>query len=126
MAMKENEIEKIDFFGTAKLLIKNMTSVLNKVEYPSIELYKEVLSMVLKITEKQLAITEIVIKEEYDDVILSDSLDAILVNMLCVVTNNGTKKIGKITSVDSSKNKYSLTILGENRTITVTRDKFNI
>lgn len=117
---------EIDFFSNSKLLVQNIISVLGKIENPNLELLKEVLDLVLKITEKQLQITEIVVKENYDGVILNETLDKILVGMICVVNSAEGKKIGKIEKISEDKNQYTLKIVGENKRINVTRDKFNI
>lgn len=117
---------EIDFFSNSKLLVQNIISVLGKIENPNLELLKEVLDLVLKITEKQLQITEIVVKENYDGVILNETLDKILVGMICVVNSSEGKKIGKIEKISEDKNQYTLKIVGENKRINVTRDKFNI
>lgn len=126
MSNKNND--SVDFFSSSKLLVKNVLSVLNKVENPNIELLKEVMELVLKITEKQLQITEIVIKENYDEVVLNETLDKILVGMICVVNSKEGKKIGKVEEIKEigGDKIYILKIVGEDKKIEVSREKFNI
>lgn len=116
-----------DFFDTGKLLVRNISSVLSKVENPDNELLKESLSLLLKITESQLDINKVLVSNSYGNgVIVNTIVDKILVNMLCVINMKDGKKTGKIIHIDIEQNIYKIKILGEEKVISVSRDKFNI
>jgi hypothetical protein len=120
----DNNVD-ISYFSETRKITQNIISVLNKTEQTNNEITKEILIYILKKLEKQNDINESLIKEFYNNISLTNSSDNILVGMFCIVNGNNTKKVGKIEEINED-NSYTIRIIGEDKKIKVTREKFNL
>ena len=112
--------KKITYFDTTKKLLQNLENCTNK-DIDS-EFVKECLKTLINIVQTQNSFLEHLIELDENMELVSDDTQ-IIKGMVCYI--RGRKKFGKIVSVDTDRNIYTLRVLGTEETLNVTKKDFN-
>lgn len=114
------ENKQIKYFDTTNKLLQNLENCTGKdIDMPFV---KESLKTLINIMQTQNSFIEYLVELDDDMDLIQDDRQ-IVEGMICYI--RGRKRFGKIIEIDEATKIYTLTVLGTNEKLKVTRENFN-